>query len=59
MVAPRSMETHSALETPTSGEAIIVRGLEKSFGEWPVLWNRDLTVRWGAVVALFGGNGVG
>lgn len=41
------------------GEAINVRSLEKSFGEWPVLWNLDLTVRWGELIALFGANGVG
>ena len=44
---------------PTSSEAIVVRGLEKSFGDWPVLWNLDLTVQWGELVALFGANGVG
>ena len=47
------------VEPPISGEAIVVRGLEKSFGEWPVLWNLDLTLRWGELVALFGANGVG
>ncbi|PKB65898.1 MAG: heme ABC exporter, ATP-binding protein CcmA [SAR202 cluster bacterium Io17-Chloro-G4] len=58
MVAPSSNLGASA-PAPTSGEAIVVRGLEKSFGEWPVLWNLDLTVGWGELVALFGANGVG
>ena len=58
MVASSSkVSTSSTIST--SGDAIIVRGLEKSFGEWPVLWNLDLTVRWGELVALFGANGVG
>ncbi len=59
MVASSSVVAPSSLAAPTSGEAITVRGLEKSFGEWPVLWNLDLTVRWGELVALFGANGVG
>ncbi len=58
MVTPAAAEAPISA-TPTSGEAISVRGLEKSFGEWPVLWNLDLTVRWGEMVALFGANGVG
>ncbi len=49
----------SSVVAPTSGEAVNVRGLEKSFGEWPVLWNLDLTVQWGELVAIFGANGVG
>ena len=39
--------------------AIEVRGLEKSYGEWPVLWDLDLTVPWGETLALFGANGAG
>ena len=41
------------------GDAIRVEGLEKSFGEWPVLWDLDLTLPWGELLALFGANGVG
>ena len=59
MVAPSSREAPASIEAPTSGEAITVRGLEKSFGDWPVLWNLDLTVQWGELVTLFGANGVG
>ena len=44
---------------PPAGDALRVRGLEKSFGEWPVLWDMDLTVPWGEVLVLFGANGVG
>ena len=39
--------------------AIIVDGLEKSYRDWPVLWNLDLTVPWGESLALFGANGAG
>ena len=40
-------------------EAIRVEGLEKSFGDWPVLWNLDLTLGWGQFFVLFGANGAG
>jgi heme exporter protein A len=33
--------------------------LVKSFGEWPVLWNLDLSVPWGQALVLFGANGAG
>ena len=39
--------------------AIQVNGLEKGFGDWPVLWDLDLTVHWGELLVLFGANGVG
>ena len=42
-----------------AGDALRVGGLEKSFGEWPVLWDLDLTVPWGELLVLFGANGVG
>lgn len=41
------------------GEAIRVEGLEKSFGDWPVLWDLDLTLGWGQFLILFGANGAG
>jgi heme ABC exporter ATP-binding subunit CcmA len=41
------------------GHAIYVEGLHKSFGDWPVLWDLDLTVEWGQFLALFGVNGAG
>lgn len=40
-------------------DAIRVEGLEKSFGDWPVLWDLDLTLGWGQFLVLFGANGVG
>ena len=43
----------------SAGFAIEVKGLEKSFGDWPVLWGLDLTVHWGELLVLFGANGVG
>ena len=39
--------------------AVRVHGLEKSFGEWPVLWDLDLTLDWGELLVLFGPNGSG
>ena len=45
--------------TLPTGDAIRVQGLEKSFGEWPVLWDLDLTLPWGNLLTLFGANGVG
>ena len=46
----------------TSGNsdcAIYVEGLEKSYRDWPVLWDLDFTVSWGEALALFGANGAG
>ena len=45
--------------TAMSGEAVQARSLEKSFGEWPVLWDLDLSVPWGQTLVLFGANGAG
>ena len=42
-----------------AGYAIAVEGLEKSYRDWPVLWDLDLTVLWGESLALFGANGAG
>ena len=42
-----------------AGDAVRVQGLEKSFGEWPVLWDLDMTLPWGELLTLFGANGVG
>ena len=39
--------------------AIAIAGLEKSYRDWPVLWNLDLTVPWGETLSLFGANGAG
>ncbi len=41
------------------GPALVVEGLEKSYREWPVLWNLDLNLAWGETLALFGSNGSG
>ncbi len=45
--------------TARSTEAVQARSLEKSFGEWPVLWDLDLSVPWGQTLVLFGANGAG
>jgi heme exporter protein A len=41
------------------GNAIQVEGLQKGFGDMPVLWDLDLTVAWGEFLVFFGANGVG
>ncbi len=56
---PCPVPGESALLTPPAGDAIRVLGLQKSFGDWPVLWDLDLTVPWGELLVLFGANGVG
>ena len=45
--------------TNPAAEAVQTRSLEKSFGEWPVLWDLDLSVPWGETLVLFGANGAG
>ncbi len=45
--------------SPADGQAIAVTGLRKGFGDWPVLWDLDLTVEWGRFLVIFGANGVG
>lgn len=39
--------------------AVLAEGLEKSYREWPVLWDLDMTVHWGEALSLFGANGSG
>ncbi len=39
--------------------AIVIKGLRKSYGDWPVLWDLDLVVEWGQVLVVFGDNGAG
>ncbi len=39
--------------------AILAEGLEKSYREWPVLWDLDMSVSWGESLSLFGSNGSG
>ena len=46
------------MTTPVAN-AVEARSLEKSFGEWPVLWDLDLSVPWGQTLVLFGANGSG
>ena len=41
------------------GYSIAIEGLEKSYRDWPVLWDLDLTASWGESLALFGANGAG
>ena len=39
--------------------AIRVEGLQKSFGDEPVLWDLELEVQWGEFLVLLGANGTG
>lgn len=45
--------------TAPAAMAVQASDLEKSYGEWPVLWNLDLSVPWGQTLVLFGANGAG
>ncbi len=50
---------HGWVVSPADAQAIVVTGLRKGFGDWPVLWDLDLTVEWGRFLVIFGANGVG
>ena len=41
------------------GAAVHAQGIEKNFGDWPVLWGLDLALEWGQLVVLLGPNGSG
>jgi ABC-type multidrug transport system ATPase subunit len=43
----------------SGGAAILVKGLNKSYGQGPVLRDLDLALDWGESLALFGANGAG
>ena len=47
------------MSADSTRHALTVQGLEKSYRDWPVLWNLDLTLEWGKALALFGSNGAG
>ncbi len=47
------------MNSDRSDLAIVVERLEKSYSEWPVLWDLDLSVSWGQTLSLFGANGAG
>ena len=50
---------HGSVPEQGSSHAIAVRGLHKSYGDMPVLWDLDLTVDWGRFLVIFGANGSG
>ena len=50
---------HEAVTGRQGSQAIQVKGLQKSYGDWPVLWDLDLTMGWGEFLVIFGANGVG
>ena len=58
-LAVRRLGSEEARVRPASEHAIEVKGLRKSYGDWPVLRDLDLTVQWGEFLVLFGANGVG
>ena len=45
--------------SPVAATAIEVEGLQKGYGDLPVLWDLDLSLGWGELLALFGANGAG
>ncbi len=50
---------HWAVTGREGAHAIRATGLQKSFGDWPILWDLDLAVDWGEFLVIFGANGVG
>ena len=57
--APQRRCRHDADAAPSTGYAIDVSGLHKSYGEAAVLEGIDLHVERGTVLALLGPNGAG
>lgn len=51
--------SESASTVPGSKNAIEVLGLQKGYGDLPVLWYLDLSLGWGEFLVLFGSNGSG
>lgn len=47
------------MSNTSTGKAIRVVGLNKSYGDWPVLQDLNLSVGWGEFVVLLGANGTG
>ena len=54
-----SRSANSPTNGPAGSLAVQVTGLQKSYGDWPVLWDLDLTLEWGEFLVLFGANGAG
>ena len=50
---------HWVVSQQEGDHAILVKGLRKGFGDWPVLWDLELAVAWGEFLVVFGANGVG
>ena len=50
---------HGVMNGHGEAQAILVKGLRKGYGDWPVLWELDLSVGWGEFLVIFGANGVG
>ena len=53
------MHSSPPIAAADGAHAIEVSGLEKGYGDLPVLWDLDLTLGWGEFLALFGANGSG
>ena len=45
--------------TASAPQAIEVAGLQKGYGDLPVLWDLDFSLDWGEFLVLFGANGSG
>ena len=56
------MEEHwsnNAAVSPAGSPAIAASGLQKGYGDLPVLWDLDLFLAWGEFLVVFGANGSG
>lgn len=56
------LELHSTNNSeiaPSGPQAIEVLGLQKGYGDLPVLWDLNLSLGWGEFLVLFGSNGSG
>ena len=53
------MESPQASRNAGATPAIEVSGLQKGYGDLPVLWDLDFSLGWGEFLALFGANGSG
>ena len=49
----------SPQSTASAPQAIEVAGLQKGYGDLPVLWDLDFSLDWGEFLVLFGANGSG
>ena len=53
------MQSSQSGSSGISPQAIEVTGLQKGYGDLPVLWDLDFSLGWGEFLTLFGANGSG